>query len=323
MKRARAKAAGSIDLADPDDPRMPHGDLSPDLEPPRAGGLDLELRLAAGRDGIDLRVHGHVPGRGLERNLCRFALGSRGRDQDVDDIVVDHDRAEPTRAAAGALGTLEEAVVDDHVAGDLLDAGGVDFAGQVVEPGERVGRHDIAAEIPPRVGVVVILEEELAVGAGSSAHAQVATGDEDQVAAQGPRGVDVPAADDRRLEPVVRPEFDQGRSHAEELGHRRRGEESVGMLLEYRGTRLPVNHEEPPVAVAEARRLEDGLDLSVELRVRGRGCREFLTPRGPQQTESGQREGEQDPPPPSSRVFPQALANARFPRHHAKVSLPV
>ena len=54
------------------------------------------------------------------------------------------------------------------------------------EPGDRVppgiGRDDLAAEVAARVGVVVVLEQEGAVRARPAAEAQVALGDQDQVA---------------------------------------------------------------------------------------------------------------------------------------------
>ena len=82
-----------------------------------------------------------------------------GRDEDVDDVVVDHDRRDPRRAAAGARGVLEQPVVDQDVAGDRLDPGGVDLAGQVGQPGQRVARHERGVGVAPGVGVVVVLEQ--------------------------------------------------------------------------------------------------------------------------------------------------------------------
>ena len=77
-------------------------------------------------------------------------------------------------------------------------------------------------------------------------------------------GIDLPPAYDRRFEPIVRPHFHQGRGRAEQLGHRRRGEELVGILLVDGAARPSIHDEYAPVSLLVPRRPEDGLDLALQ-----------------------------------------------------------
>ena len=77
------------------------------------------------------------------------------RDRDVDDVVVDAGRAE--LSDEGILGLLEEAVVHDDVAGDLLDSRIDDLSGEIAQHSERVPWHRLGTR-EAGVGVVTVDE---------------------------------------------------------------------------------------------------------------------------------------------------------------------
>ena len=106
---------------------------------------------------------------------------------------------------------LEEAVVDQHVARDCLDPGRCDLAARWSSPASGSPATSVAFRVAAGVGVVVVLEEQRAVRPGPAAEAEVAPGDEDQVALERPVVVDLAPADDRRLEAVVGAEVGQRR----------------------------------------------------------------------------------------------------------------
>ena len=116
---------------------------------------------------------------------------------------------------------------------------------------------------PVGVDVIVVLEEELAVGVAAAAEGEVALGHEDEVAVQ-PAAGHVAAAVDGRLEAVVGAEGRQGGGAGVELGDGGGGEEHVGVVFVDGAAAVVVHDEEAPAAVLVVGAVDDGVDLGGE-----------------------------------------------------------
>src|SRR5882757_5655875 len=139
---------------------------------------------AGGKLGVELDFFGAVGGGGVEGVVdakgggVRAVLyggelaGAGGVDGEVDYIVVDEDGPEVELVAE--VPGLEETVVDDDVAGDLLDAGGGDLPGEGGVSGEGVGRSGVGVAESVGFVVVEVADGDGAVGVGAAAHGEVA-----------------------------------------------------------------------------------------------------------------------------------------------------
>ena len=187
-------------------------------KPPRADRADLQRGSDAGPDGRHLGVHRDKLCCRLESDHRRLA-GPGGRlGKYVDHVIVDHDRTYHAGPTAGGLGRREQPVVNEHITGDLANARGLHFACDVLESRQRIGRHDLAVQVSSGVSVVIILKNHPALGPGATTHGQVALGDQKHVAVERSLGVDLPAPDQRCLEPVVGSKLNQSSRRAEQLG---------------------------------------------------------------------------------------------------------
>ena len=175
---------GVVDLMNPDRGLVADRDRASDREASRPRGADFESAGLPLLGGLDPDVGRHIAEVGDEGNLGRFTRLRAGRRHDVDHVVVNHDRREPRRAAAGTRRRGEQSVVHQDLAGDGLDSRGVDLAGQVVETGERVGGDERTLGVPAGVGVVVVDEKERPVGTGSAPERQIPLRHEDQIPLQ-------------------------------------------------------------------------------------------------------------------------------------------
>ena len=260
---------------------MAGSDLAPDCEPVRTRCNDMYVRqrlwLTDGRffqvfelagrvcdsgrwegcHGLDLGVHDDVARQRPIGNRGGVTLSLARLDHHVQYVVVDDDRAEPPRTTACALGGIEEAIVDDHLAGDPLDACRANLATRWSSPASGSPTMSLRG-FPACVGVVVVLEEQGAVGPGPSAHAQVSLSNENQITVECSLRVDLAPPHDRSLKPAVGAQLDQRRGDAEQLGDRGGCKKLVAVVLVDRSSRGRIDHQDTPVASAVDRRFEYG-----------------------------------------------------------------
>ena len=98
--------------------------------------------------------------------------GAGGVDGEVDYVVVDEDGREIEFVAE--VEGLKETVVDDDVAGNLLDAGGGDLFGESGISGEGIGLGEVGVAECVGFVVVPVADGDGAVGVGAAAHGEVA-----------------------------------------------------------------------------------------------------------------------------------------------------
>ena len=189
---------------------------------------DRRLERHQGRAHLGLDFEEIGPGMCLDGRVGA-GIGA-GRDEQVDDVVVDDDGGDDVGALPLPRSTIEEAVIDQDLAVQVADAGLADLAGQVLESSEGVGGGDAGRGAEPvGVGMVGVAEDHLAAGAGASAQCRVALGDEDQIALE-PALDDFAAAVDRSLEAKIGPEHGEGGSTGVKLRRGRRREQLLGVL---------------------------------------------------------------------------------------------
>ena len=181
-------------------------------------------------------------------------LAGRPR-QNVDHIVVDHDRTDPAGPAARRRSAVKQAVVHDHVAGDLADARRpATSRARWSSPASGFVPTISLRRLPPEYVWSSSLNNNGPLGPGSASHAQVALCDQDQVALELALGIHFAMAHQRRLKPIPRPELDERGGRAEQLGHGSRRKELVGVSLVDDLTRLAVDDQNAPMPILKARR---------------------------------------------------------------------
>ena len=103
---------------------------------------------AAGLDGRDLGIHRDELRRRLKADHGGLAR-LRGRLCKHIDTLSLITIGLTTRGPLRSISGCKQTVVDNHVACDLANAGGLNLASEVVQARERIGRHDLAIEVPP------------------------------------------------------------------------------------------------------------------------------------------------------------------------------
>src|SRR5690349_20725774 len=87
-----------------------------------------------------------------------------------------------TWSAAAAFGVREQAVVNDHITLDLVNAGCLDLAGQIVNASQRVLRRQRRVNRPIGVRVIGVLKGNLSLLRRAATKRQIATRHKNQIA---------------------------------------------------------------------------------------------------------------------------------------------
>jgi hypothetical protein len=89
-------------------------------------------------------------------------------------------------------------------------------------------------------------------------------GHQDQITVKRAIGVNIAAPKQRRLEPEIRPELDQGSRRAEKLGNGRGGKQEIRIPIVDGLAGLAVDDQNAPMTVPEARRRQHRLHAVLE-----------------------------------------------------------
>jgi hypothetical protein len=127
-------------------------------ERPWADAPNRDRRLRPFRHRVDLGIHRDKGRLRDDLDRRRLSFARTGRDEDIDQVIVDHDRSHVRRPAPCARRRLEHPVVDQDIPPDAFDPGRPDDAGELVEPGERVAWDERAAVTSTRIDVIIIFE---------------------------------------------------------------------------------------------------------------------------------------------------------------------
>jgi hypothetical protein len=262
-----------LDQVDAHDRRPPGGDPPADGELADRCRFDGNEGRAARPPGPHVGIHLEVGGLRANLDRGRVTLLRPGGDDHVGHVVVDQDRGDDLRPAAARPGAGEQAVIDEHLAADLLDRRR-DLLGQVVQGVQRVGIGDLGVHEPAvGVGVVVVGKQGVAVLAPAAAERQVAARDQDQVAVED-LVTHLPAAVEGGGKGPVRAQLAQGGGARVELGDRGGQDEFVRVVLVDGPAGLGVDDEDAPAGGLVLLRVGDRPDPVGEVGGAGGGGEE-------------------------------------------------